>query len=83
MALKMPVIAINPIPKDSAFQLAELNANAETGGLVKQRNITEVEEKARWPPVDNLPAAKPSDKEVIAIAKAKKPNDQGGMPLGI
>ena len=57
--------------------------NAKTGGLVKKRNMTEVEKKARWPPVDNLRPMKLSDKEIIAIARAKKPKDQAGMPLGI
>ena len=74
---------MNPSPKDSAFQPVELDANAKTGGLAKKRNMTEVEKKARWLPVNNLPPVKLSDKEVIAIARAEKPKDQAGMPLGI
>ena len=67
--------------KDSAFQ------PARTGGMAKKKkkNMTEAEKKARWPPVpvDRLPAVKPSDKEVIAIAKARNPKRTAGMPLGI
>lgn len=66
--------------KPSAFQPANSIAKARNGGLVETKNMTEAEKKARWP---QLPAVKPSDKEVINIAQNRKPKDQGEMPLGI
>ena len=49
----------------------------------RKRNITEAEKQARWPPVEELPTVKPSDQEVIKIARDRKLRDQGEMCLGI
>ena len=62
---------------------AKPTANTRKGRSTRKSNMTEAEKMARWPRVDNLPSVEPTDKEVIAIARSRKPKDQGNMPLGI